>query len=143
MIKIKSAAKVAEEEELLRQAQIVCAKQPRTSDTTDYEAAKTSFREQCMTIRQFLAVKYPQFVEDHPVLKTFRGAFGEETQLVMSLALETMDMQLIGLLLVLREIDNAMEYEAEKLCILTPGSWKAVWADELEPEEQSENPVAG
>ena len=135
-VKIQSAESVIAREKLINEAKEAAKKQPRTTDTTDYEAAKAGFRAKCMEIRQYFQVTYPEFLEAHPVMETFRGAFGEELNLAMNLAMETMDMKLIGLLLQLQAIDNAMEYEAEKLCILTPGSWKAVWADELEPEGQ-------
>ena len=135
MIKIKSAAKVAEEEALLAQAKIACAKQPRTTDTTDYETAKTDFRNCALQIRQYLNANLPQLVGMFPDLKTFRGSF-EESKIVMLYLAQNDDWSLTKLMLMLQQLDTTMEYEASALCIEPPRTWWSCWEDELGPYDQ-------
>lgn len=140
ILKIKSAAKVAEEEALLAQAKKVCAEQPRTNDDTDYRAAQVRLHDKAHEIRQYLLTTYPSYCEQHPVLKTFRGAYGyssdpetREIELAMNLAKEKGDTTLIYALLELSQIDNELMYEAEKLVIKSPRPWWESFSDELGP----------
>lgn len=134
MIKIKSAAKVREEEEALRRAQQACAERPRTTDTTDYYTAMSAFKECALDIRHYINANYPQLIKLYPNLATFRAAF-EEIAILTEFLQDQDDMRLMKKMLRVQNYDTAMEYEAEKLCIKTPASWYAAWSDELGPYE--------
>lgn len=131
-IKIKSAAKVREEEELLAQAKKVCAEQPRTVDRDDYMNAVTAFTNQALSIRAHINEKYPELCEEYPSLKTFRAAFEEVPILLNVLSgngtRTIVDDKLKMDLLLVQYIDMAMEYEARALKIAEPRSWMFCWA---------------
>ena len=132
LIKIKSAAKVREEEQIIAKAQEACAKKPRTTDRTDYDKARAGFRAACLEIREYLNKIYPDLCEAQPKLKTFRGAF-DEVMIIMEFLTNVDDQWLIKRLLRTSQIDTAMEYEATALCIDQPKSWYSCWEDELGP----------
>ena len=139
-MKIKSAAAVRREEELIRRAKEASRRLPRTSDRTDYEANQKAMHDKALEIRAYLAENYPDYVAQHPVLKQFRGAYGwasnpesKEVKLVMDLAKEKVDTVLLVMLLELQEADREMLYEADALCIQNPEPFYTAWEDELGP----------
>lgn len=141
LIKIKSAAKVREEEQLLAQAQQVCAKKPRTTDRTDYDKAREGFRNCCLTIRKYINETYPELCAQYEVLKTFRGAF-DEVAILMEFLTDRDDNYLTKMLLKCSQIDMAMEYEASALAIEQPRTWYSCWEDELGPYDASGRPTS-
>ena len=139
---VKSAAKVLEEERLLAEAVKRSKKVPNTTDETDWRAALKVFHDAALTIRAYLNATYPEYCEAHPVLKTFRAAFGDgvdpetkEAALAMVLGKTSGDMNLVMMLLELQQYDTAMEYEARQLGddYAEPRSWYTAWEDELGP----------
>lgn len=135
LIKIKSAAKVREEEQLIAQAQEACAKKPRTTDRTDYDAAREAFRSCALTIREYLNNTYKELCTQYTVLVTFRGAF-DEVNILMEFLTSHDDMWLTKMLLKLSATDTAMEYEASALAIEQPRAWYSCWEDELGPYDE-------
>ena len=142
LIKIKSAAKVREEEQLLNQAQKACAKKPRTTDRTDYDKAREGFRECCLAIRKYINETYADLCAQYEVLKTFRGAF-DEVSILMEFLTDHDDMYLTKMLLKCSQIDTAMEYEASALAIEQPRAWYSCWEDELGPYNSDGLPIDG
>lgn len=137
IIKIKSAAKVREEEELLAKAKKICVEQPRTTDRTDYEKAVEAFTTQTLVVRKYLNEKYPEFAAATG-LTEFKAAF-EEVPIVLaaltgqgSMHIEDEDLKMFMQLV--QVVDQYMEYEARALKIPEPRSWYYCWAKRGEME---------
>lgn len=123
-VTIKSAAKVREEDRIIEAAVSRAKKQPRTTDRTDWEKAKTAFRALCMQFRAMYPEKYPNF----------RGGFEDITAIMMDEEVVN-NQEAFMLLQKLNYVDMALEYEADALCIDPPNSWKSIWYDELGIED--------